>query len=660
MIRLNRIARLGLEKELRISEAKFRSFTENSPNDILQINEKGEIQYSNSKNNMDIIGKSIYLLFKSRYHEEVEVKIAKVFATGETQKHEVEGNGSKGNSVWYLSKVGPIYGDDGKVVSVIIDVLNISNRKLIEQKIRSSAERFNRWKNSNFIGILQFNSDGDIIDANHTFLKMLGYSKRELLDGKIALDKLTPEEFMSLDKKAFEEATIKGFWKPFEKEFFHKKGYRVPIIIGGSMFEETPNEFIVFIIDITERKNAFKKTKESENRLSLIYNNTNDSMVLIDVEEDKFTIESINQVALENLPANEYSREGEVVEGSLFSYFLVHIMQLSREDARFLMDKCRGIVKDEKTVNYTLEIIVEEVVKYYEGTITFIQQEDKINLLWITKDITEKIESKQNLQKAFNEVSDLKNQLLKENSYLHEEINLRNDYEDFVYCSDQIKKVLLNVEKVANTDVTVLISGETGTGKELIARAIQEGEIEIIGEGIPQKVNVRLITATNKDLKEEVLNNRFREDLFFRLNVFPLNIPPLREREGDIPLLVEYFVNKFATKYNRDIKYVSLEAMDYLKNHSWVGNVRELENLIERSVILSEDENLFLVEVANQGAKSRMNINHETLASIQRNHIMKVLKNCDWKIEGEGGAALYLDIKPSTLRDRIKKYGIKR
>ena len=194
-----------------------------------------------------------------------------------------------------------------------------------------------------------------------------------------------------------------------------------------------------------------------------------------------------------------------------------------------------------------------------------------------------------------------------------------------------------------------------------ILRFLQEGEIEVVGGTQLKKLAVRVIVATNRNLKEEIEKKQFREDLYFRINVFPIQVPPLRKRKDDIPLLVEHFVDKFNKSYEKNIKYIPSESMDNLKAYNWPGNIRELENSIERAVILSDSETLMLSPVGESSElKELSSMFSLTLNEIQRNHIIKILEKCDWKIDGKNGASKLLDIKPSTLRDRMKKLGIKK
>lgn len=197
-----------------------------------------------------------------------------------------------------------------------------------------------------------------------------------------------------------------------------------------------------------------------------------------------------------------------------------------------------------------------------------------------------------------------------------------------------------------------------------ILRFLQEGEIEVVGGTALKKLDVRVIAATNRKLKKEVSKKRFREDLYFRLNVFPIIIPPLRDRIDDIPILVEHFVDKFNKAYSKKIKFIPEETMDKLNAYKWPGNIRELENLIERASILSNNETLEIpgFESTIQSSKQRIANNKDTMTldMVQRSHILQVLVQCKWKISGPQGAAEILGMKPSTLNDKIAKLGIKK
>jgi PAS domain S-box-containing protein len=348
-------------------------------------------------------------------------------------------------------------------------------------------------------------------------------------------------------------------------------------------------------------------------------------------------------------------------------------------------------------------------------------------------DITERKEAEVALQKTLEELKRLKNQLEAENIYLQEELLSDNKTGEIVGQSSAIKYVLFKVTQVARTDSTVLITGETGVGKELVARAIhgeslrkdrplikincgalvptlieselfghekgsftgasnrklgrfelanggtifldeigelslelqvkllrviQENEFERLGGTKTIRVNVRVIAATNRDLKREVELGKFREDLWYRLNVYPINVPPLRQRKEDIPLLVEHFVSRSAKKAGKTISEISPRAMQMLQTHSWPGNVRELANVIERAVIHTQGTVLQLVDRFEPVEKEQPSL--QTLEELEHDYILRTLENTGWRIEGQYGAAKILGLNPSTLRTRMLKLGIQR
>ncbi|HKS09813.1 MAG TPA: sigma 54-interacting transcriptional regulator [Pyrinomonadaceae bacterium] len=339
---------------------------------------------------------------------------------------------------------------------------------------------------------------------------------------------------------------------------------------------------------------------------------------------------------------------------------------------------------------------------------------------------------------AFRQIDELKNQLKEEKLYLEEEIRTEYNFEEIIGNSPVLKRVLQDVETVAGTDSTVLVYGETGTGKELIAHAIhnlsqrrertlvkvncaaiptglleseffghergaftgaidrrvgrfeladkgtifldevediplelqskllrvlQEQEFERLGSSRTQRVDVRIIAATNTDLQELVAEKKFRSDLYYRLNVFPITVPPLRDRPEDIPLLVHFFANRFAQQMRKKIESVSKETMAALISYNWPGNIRELQNLVERGVILSRGSTLEipLTELKRQTrSTSPATNNATTLESVERDHILRVLSETRWVIGGPSGAAARLGMNRTTLNHRMRKLGISR
>jgi transcriptional regulator with GAF, ATPase, and Fis domain len=193
-----------------------------------------------------------------------------------------------------------------------------------------------------------------------------------------------------------------------------------------------------------------------------------------------------------------------------------------------------------------------------------------------------------------------------------------------------------------------------------LLRVIQDGEFERLGSPRTVKVDVRIIAASNRDLEEEIRAGRFREDLFYRLSVFPITIPPLRQRKDDIPLLISYFVAKYNKKIGKKIETVSKETLAAFQQYHWPGNVRELENVIERAVIISQGPVLQVLDRFDNFRKTEEAQELKSLDDLERDHIVRVLQKTGWRIEGPKGAALLLGLNPSTLRARMRKYGIRR
>ena len=500
-----------------------------------------------------------------------------------------------GDVRWIEHACQPVFTRENEFLGFRASNRDISERKKAEEEIRYNAEKFNKWKSSNFIGIIQSKGDGEIVDANDTILKMLGYSRQDLLKGHLDWTKITPQEFLPLDIKAIEEAADKGFWTPFEKEYVHKDGHRVPIIIGGSIFKEDPDEYIVFIVDITERKQA-----------------------------------------------------------------------------------------------------------------------------------------EQELQKLLVEIKKLKDLHEKESLYLREEINLEHNYKNIIGTSNALQYVLFKVEQIAGIDTSVIVMGETGTGKELIVRAIhhnsqrkdrplfkvncatlpaniieselfghergsftgaiakhagrfevadgssifldeigelpielqakllrviEDGEFERLGSTKTLKVDVRIIAATNRDLEKDVHEGRFRQDLWYRLNVFPITVPPLRKRLDDIPLIIQYYVDIFARKLGKDIASVPVKVVKTLQSYAWPGNVRELQNVLERAVINTSGPSLNLSEELWQNNQTFPE-SFKSLHDMERDYIVKALERTNWKVSGENSAAETLGLYRSTLRAKMRKLNI--
>ena len=355
----------------------------------------------------------------------------------------------------------------------------------------------------------------------------------------------------------------------------------------------------------------------------------------------------------------------------------------------------------------------------------------------LSQEIEERKGTEESLRSAYAENKQLKDRFQAENIYLHKVIDREYNFGEIIGRSNALEYVFFKIEQVAPQEATVLLLGETGTGKGLVARSIhgkssrkdrpmitvncsalpanlieselfgrekgaftgshdrqvgrfeladnstlfldeigempidlqtkllrviQDGEFERLGSPKTIKVNVRIIASTNRNLEEEIRKGRFREDLFYRLNVFPITIPPLRQRKEDIPILVDYFVAKFNKKTGKKIETVSKDTLNVLQEYDWPGNVRELESIVERAVITSQGTGLQILDRFENSLKDceQEARDGKSLATLERDHILQALEKTGWRIEGGKGAAAMLGLNPSTLRGRMRKEGIRR
>ena len=368
----------------------------------------------------------------------------------------------------------------------------------------------------------------------------------------------------------------------------------------------------------------------------------------------------------------------------------------------------------------------------YLGSATTIFINGKKYYIGLGIDISELTSAREKIIEQMNEISRLNELLKAENIYLKDQIELSGQQFEMVGESEPIKYIRFKIKQVAPTDASVLIEGETGSGKELVARAIhkesnrkdkpfikvncasipenlieselfghekgaftsaiekqigrfeiadggtifldeigelpmnvqpkllhilQQGEFERIGSSKTIRTDVRIIAATNKVLEDEIKKRRFRNDLYYRLNVFPISVAPLRERKTDIPLLAEHYAKIYSERFNKPIKAISKKSLRQMITYSWPGNVRELENVIERAIITSQNQ-ILNVELPSKTDNTSNDL--IPLEDLEKKHIISVLEKTYWKISGTGGAASLLKINPETLRSKMRKLGIKR
>jgi formate hydrogenlyase transcriptional activator len=630
-------------------------------------------------------------------------------------------------------------------------------------------------------------SQGICLFSNPSAARMLGYDHPAELLGKNmhALEHHTRKDGTPYP---IEECPIYiGFQKNEnvhrdDEVYWRKDGTSFPVEFWSHIVVREGKTLgaVITFIDITERKlaeAALRKSEEQNRSLLQINNaiitNLTQQALLRSISEALHPVISFDRCAITLYQPERDSFRFLAVEGELLSDYFRTGLELSRNETcgSWVFDHQRPLVRGdlEKEQQYPNErrlaaegiqsmcVVPLALQGKCIGLLSLVsQQRDRYseeNAIFLQEVANQVALAVQNMQ-SYQEIDSLKARLEKENVYLREELRAEHNFEEIVGNSPALLKALHAVEQVAPTDSTVLIYGETGTGKELVARAIhnrssrngralvsvncsaisaglveselfghmkgaftgalerrigrfelanggtifldeigelcletqvkllrvlQEHEFEPVGSSHPLRVDVRVIAATNRDLNEAVQAGRFRSDLFYRLNVFPIELPSLRERRADIPQLVAFCLSQFSKRLGKKVDGVSRESMENLVNYPWPGNIRELQNVIERAIIVSADPTLRLdrdlmpVAAATKGMEPPNADSPEdrqadlkspkpllTLDEVERNHIFAALQHAGGVVDGPKGAAKILNLHPNTLRHRMDKLGIKR
>jgi PAS domain S-box-containing protein len=588
-------------------------------------------------------------------------------------------------------------------------VSDITERKTTEDKIR-------RLVDAGILGIFIANLEGEIVEANRAFLQMFQYDRQDLLSGRLRWEDMTPAELRERDQRAVTEALATGFFQPYEKQFFRKDGSRLPVLLGGALFQDS-NEGVSFVLDLSEQKRAEAKIREQEMEFRQMVDLVPQHVAVFGPNGERLYA---NCVTLDyvGLSLEEWRQTlGHSFRSSLF----VHPDDQERVARDF-------------NANRSSDSACELELRVRKGDGTYRWFLVRFNPL---RDDQGQITRWYVASTDIEDRKQAEDRLRSENVALREEIDKASMFEEIVGTSPALKSVLSRISKVAPIDSTVLITGETGTGKELVARAIhrrsnrasrafvsvncsatpreliaselfghekgaytgathqrlgrfelasggtiffdevgelpaetqiallrvlQEHEFERVGGTRSIRADVRVIAATNRDLQAAISAGAFRSDLYYRLNVFPLEIPPLRERREDIRLLVEYFIDRYARKAGKKITTVDKKTLRLLQSYPWPGNIRELQNVIERSVIVCETENFSVDE--SWLSKDILPPTFRTIQSGafkvgveprgEREIIEAALAETRGRVSGPSGAAAKLRIPPSTLETRIK------
>src|SRR5450631_4170016 len=553
-------------------------------------------------------------------------------------------------------------------------------RSRAEKALQASETHFRHLVEQASDGIFIADARGKYLDVNTAGAEMLGYTREEVLQLSIA-DIVVAEETSRIGAEVVRFAggdTVRSEWK-----FRRKDGSFFPGEVSGKQLPDGRMQGI--FRDISQRRQAEEAMRQSEERF---------------------------RVALKDSPITVFSQDREL------RYTWIYNPQLywqhdaiGRTDAEIIgPKKAAGLADLKRRVLKTGTASREEVVIPNEGksyaldlTIEplFDANGSVIGITGAAMDIAR-------LRELTDRLQDARDRLAQEKSYLESEIQKELGFEEIIGQSPALREVLTNVRVVAPTDSTVLLLGETGTGKELVARSglleselfghekgaftgaisqkvgrieladkgtlfldeigelplelqpkllrvLQDREFERLGGVRTLHVDVRIISATNRDLQQDIADRKFREDLFYRLNVFPIDLPSLRERRTDIPILVHYFVRKHAVRMGKHIDEVPPDTMKMLQNWNWPGNIRELENMIERMVILSQGRVLAPPPVE---LDTVMDVGDDNLTEMAREHIIRVLRETNGVLSGTDGAASRLGIKRTTLQSMLKRHGI--
>ena len=583
-------------------------------------------------------------------------------------------------------------------------------------------------------GAVTLTSDGTILFCNQRFADIVQGSLEKVMGSSIY------QYISSTDLPLFEALLEQGLKGNSKAELALKTGGEnsAPVLLSVSPLQPTdmPGAVCAVMVDITERKKMEEALKNSETNYRRLFEAAQDGILILDAETGQ--ISDVNPFLLEMLG---YSHE-ELLGKKLWEIGLFKDIEASKATSSEL--KSKGYVRYNDLPLETKEgrpIAVEFVSNVYLVNHHKVIQcnirdttERKLTAEALKKSHNELERQAVELRTALSEIKTLKDRLEAENIYFRHENKMKHRFEHILGKSDGLKYALYRAEQVAPMNTTVLILGETGTGKELIAfaihdmsprkerplitvncaalpsnlieselfgrekgaftgadtrqvgrfevahgstlcldeigelplevqakllRVIQHNEFERLGSSQTVKVDVRIVATTNRDLEEEVRKGRFRQDLYYRLNVFPITVPPLRQRKEDIPLMVESFLDRYSRKLGKQITSIQKETLKALQDYPWPGNVRELESIVERAVILCPGPVLQLadkLEISFPPLSSAV----RTLEETERNQILKILSETRWHIEGKDGAAAILGLHPSTLRARMHKLGIVR
>jgi PAS domain S-box-containing protein len=639
--------------------------------------------------------------------------------------------------VKYVHVVGHPSTDECGRFEFVGAVTDITERKQAEAALLRSAEQLATEKaqldelfEQAPEGIVLLDVEDRVLRINPEFTRIFGYMPDEAI-GRFINDLIAPEELRS-EAEEYTHRIIHG--KPVNAETIRRRkdGKRIHISLlalpisvpGGGQIAE-----YAIYRDITERRHAEEALRRSEGYLAEAQRLSHTGSWAWD-----FHRKEIIHWSPETFRAFGFDPSGGPVTWQEAR------SRIHSEDLPSFDENKHRVGTEKIELEFDFRLVHPDGATKYAHCVSrpvINAAGEVVELVGSIMDVTEQYQSRAALEKAFEEIKELKDELYKENLALKDEIDQASMFEEIVGTSEVLRRVLVQVAKVAPTDSTVLISGETGTGKELIGRAIhkrsqrssktfvsvncaaipagligselfghergaftgatqrrlgrfeladggtlfldevgdlppetqiallrvlQERQLERVGGTQSIAVNVRIIAATNRDLKAAVAAGTFRSDLFYRLNVFPITVPPLRDRKDDIPLLVKYLTERYASKAGKKIKNIQKRTLELFQAYDWPGNIRELQNVIERAVVLCDGETFSVDESWLESQSVRANERGNGLArpraEEERKLIESALAQSRGRIAGPSGAAAKLGIPRSTLETKIRRLGI--
>ena len=689
-------------------------------------------------------------------------------ATGALYEQQERHRMADGQYRWFLCRGTPLRSESGQIVRWFGSNTDINDQKKAEEALRRSEGRWRGIFDNTAVGVALQDSSLRYLTANPAFCRMLGYSLDELQ--KLSCLEITfppdREKYQALIDRLL---SGKADHFEIEKRYICKSGELMWARLTGSAVENGQSPlWVVMAEDVTDRKQLHDDLRHERDRLRLLLDIGNQLVSKLDIRELFAAVldglrrlgwnwamillpdGTSKSLVVSLSPEDAYLREGDhlPIEGSLEGTVyrtgkavtfriedLPELCLVYRNDpdlhenvrATGLTAGCALPLIHDRQVIGVLFLMTQKGHEFANKEARFLQEVAGLIATALINSM------------RFEDISHSRARLLSERQYIEDQVRREGGFDDIIGESSALNAVLRQINAVAATDSTVLITGETGTGKELVARAIhqhssrrdhsfikvdcsaipaslieselfghekgaftgavaqrlgrfeaadqgtlfldevgdiplelqtkllrvlQDHSFERVGGNQPRHVDVRIVAATNRDLRAMVENGEFREDLFYRLRVFPITIPPLRERPADIPPLVQHYVATYSRRMKKDIPTIAGAAMDVFMRYPWPGNVRELQHFIERSVVLTSGRELqaplselrqFMVRKPHpRPARVRK------LEDVERDSILQSLQESNWVVGGPNGAAVKLGIKRTTLHSRMEKLGISR